>query len=165
MPNRDGNSVPFNIMTMRVAREALAAAAAGEISCCPHFFQQEIRKDHELRVVMIDGDAHAFRIDSQALRSAEVDWRKGVHLLQYHPTELPEAITAKLRYFMKQMGFFSGSIDLVVDRQGDYWFLECNQDGAWGWLDELSEGRLCRAFVEAFRRRLAASARLQPELA
>lgn len=154
MPTRDGGSIPFNIMTMRVSRDELAQAQGTDIACCPHFFQNEISKDHELRVVMIDGQPYAYKIDSQKLRSAEVDWRKGVHLLEYSPTQLPAAIIAQLQMFMTRMGFFSGSIDLIVDRQGIYWFLECNQDGAWGWLDDLSGGLITQAFVKAFRRRL-----------
>ena len=158
MPTRDGGSIPFNIMTMRVSREELAAADAAAIACCPHFFQNEISKDHELRVVMIDSQPYAYKIDSQKLRSAEVDWRKGVHLLEYSPANLPAAVVAQLQIFMTRMEFFSGSVDLIVDRQGTYWFLECNQDGAWGWLDDLSEGTITQAFVQAFRRRLLSKA-------
>lgn len=158
MPTRDGGAVPFNIMTMRVSRDELAAADASAIACCPHFFQNEISKDHELRVVMIDGQPYPYRIDSQKLRSAEVDWRKGVHLLDYSPAQLPPGITTQLQMFMSRMGFFSGSVDLIVDRDGGYWFLECNQDGAWGWLDDLSDGLITQAFVQAFRRRLLSTA-------
>jgi hypothetical protein len=159
MPARDGGSIPFNIMTMRIDRDDLSMADAEAIACCPHFFQNEINKDYELRVVMIDGHPYPYKIDSQKLRSAEVDWRKGVHLLQYTPIELPPGLTAQLQMFMSRMGFFSGSVDLIMDREGTYWFLECNQDGAWGWLDDLSDGRITEAFVHAFRRRLLHTAR------
>jgi hypothetical protein len=153
-PGPDGGNVPFNIMTMRVSEEDLAAADAEDIGYCPHVFQHEIRKDHELRIVMIDGKPHPFRIDSQLLESSTVDWRKGVHLLDYAPCEIQDALADKLRAYMRAMGLFSGSVDIVVDRDGNDWFLECNQDGAWGWLDEIVDGALTREFASAFRRRL-----------
>jgi len=157
-PGPSGGSVPFNIMTMRVSEAALSGAEDGDIGYCPHVFQHEIRKDHELRVVMIDGKPHAFRIDSQALQSSTVDWRKGVHLLDYKPCGIDNALVDRLRAYMAAMGLFSGSVDIVVDPDGDAWFLECNQDGAWGWLDEIVDGALTREFAAAFRRRLFSTA-------
>jgi hypothetical protein len=153
-PGPDGGNVPFNIMTMRVSEEDLSAADEVDIGYCPHVFQHEIRKDHELRIVMIDGKPHAFRINSQLLESSAVDWRKGVHLLDYAPCEIPDVLTDKLRAYMRTMGLFSGSVDIVVDLDGNYWFLECNQDGAWGWLDEIVDGALTREFASAFRKHL-----------
>lgn len=153
-PGPDGGNIPFNIMTMRVSEEDLAGADDEDIGYCPHVFQHEIRKDHELRIVMIDGKAHPFRIDSQQLESSTVDWRKGVHLLDYKPCEVPDSLIDKLRAYMRTMGLFSGSVDIVVDREGKHWFLECNQDGAWGWLDEIVDGELTREFAAAFRRKL-----------
>lgn len=158
MPGPDGGSVPFNIMTMRVSEEDLSTADEHDIGYCPHVFQHEIRKDHELRIVMIDGRPHAFRINSQLLESSTVDWRKGVHLLDYMPCGIPNELTDKLRAYMRAIGLFSGSIDIVVDPDGQYWFLECNQDGAWGWLDEIVDGALTREFASAFRRRLLSRA-------
>ncbi len=157
-PGPNGGSIPFNIMTMRVTEEDLGAAEDEDIGYCPHVFQHEIRKDHELRIVMIDGKPHPFRINSQLLESSAVDWRKGVHLLDYTPCEIPEALTDKLRAYMRTMGLFSGSVDIVVDPDGKYWFLECNQDGAWGWLDEIVDGALSKEFAAAFRRRLMSQA-------
>jgi hypothetical protein len=43
-----------------------------------------------------------------------------------------------------------------VDPEQQVWFLECNQDGAWGWLDDIVEGAVTRAFADAFSRRLNA---------
>lgn len=153
-PGPNGGNIPFNIMTMRVSEEDLSGADEGDIGYCPHVFQHEIRKDHELRIVMIDGKPHPFRINSQLLESSAVDWRKGVHLLDYTPCEIPDALADKLRAYMRAMGLFSGSVDIVVDLDGKHWFLECNQDGAWGWLDEIVEGALAKEFASAFRRRL-----------
>ena len=52
------------------------------------------------------------------------------------------------------MGLFSGSIDLIVDVDDRVWCLECNQDGAWGWVDDIVDGAVGRAFADAFEARL-----------
>jgi len=41
---------------------------------------------------------------------------------------------------MDHVGWLWGSMDVIVDQNGDYWFLECNPQGQWGWLDR--EGKI-----------------------
>lgn len=56
--------------------------------------------------------------------------------------------SAKIDCFMRGMGLFCGSLDFIVDESEDLWFLECNQQGAWGWLDAQQGGRIRRLFAE-----------------
>lgn len=153
-----GENIPFNVMTMRVSPEDLEAATPAEIAYCPHFFQQEIQKSHELRVVVVDDRVLAFRIDSQKHALSSLDWRKGIQVVDFAPVSLDDGIVAQIRAFMSRMGFFTGSLDLIVDPEDQVWFLECNQDGAWGWLDDIAEGAITRAFADGFARRLSACA-------
>lgn len=153
-----GDDVPFNVMTMRVSPEDLASTAPAEIAYCPHFFQREIAKAHELRVVVVDDQVLAFRVDSQRHEVSSVDWRKGARVADFSPAVLDDATVARIRSFMHRIGLFTGSLDLIVDPAGEVWFLECNQDGAWGWLDDISDGAVTRAFVDGFTRRLGAPA-------
>lgn len=150
-----GENVPFVVMTMRVQPEELEAAAPEEIAYCPHFFQREIEKSHELRVVAVDGQVLAFRIDSQRHELSSLDWRKGIDVAGFAPAALDEGTVAQVRAFMSRMGLFSGSLDLIVDPDRQVWFLECNQDGAWGWLDDIAEGAITRAFADGLVRRLS----------
>lgn len=153
-----GENVPFVVMTMRVSPEDLEAATPEEIAYCPHFFQREIEKSHELRVVVVDDRVLAFRIDSQSHELSSLDWRKGIDVAGFAPATLDDATIARIRAFMSRMGFFSGSLDLIVDPEQQVWFLECNQDGAWGWLDDIAEGAITRAFADGLTRRLSALA-------
>ena len=149
-----GENIPFNVMTMRVEPADLDAATEEELAYCPHFFQREIGKSHELRVVVVAGQMLAFRIDSQGHELTAVDWRKGLHMAGFAPIALEDVVESRIRTFMTEMGLFTGSLDLIVDREGQEWFLECNQDGAWGWLDDLVEGAVTRMFADGFERRL-----------
>lgn len=154
-PAGEGEYIPYNVMTMRVSSDDVERAADDEIAFCPHFFQREILKSHELRVVVVGDRMLPFRIDSQASAISEVDWRKGAKRRHFSPCDLDGALRGQILSFMRCMGLVAGSIDLIVDREGMPWFLECNQDGAWGWLDDLCDGAVADMFAEALLDRMA----------
>ncbi len=149
-PASEGEFIPFNVLTLKVTQDDVAAATSDEIAFCPHFFQEYVSKDHESRVVYVDGEMLAFKIDSQKYRLSTLDWRKGLDIIDFSPVTLPNQIEEKIRLFMKGVGLFAGSLDLIVSDSGEVYFLECNQEGAWGWLDDLDDGRVTRAFARAF---------------
>lgn len=154
-PTGDGGDyIPYNVMTMRVSENDIAMASEQEMAYCPHFFQLEIKKDYELRIVVVGDHVLPFRINSQKHRTTEIDWRKGIQMVEFIPCEISAEIRSKIVRFMANMGFFSGSIDIVVDQSGKHWFLECNQDGAWGWLDDIVQGRIARAFADALSKKI-----------
>jgi hypothetical protein len=153
-----GETIPYCVMTMQVSPEDLETATSEEIAYCPHFLQQEIPKSHELRVVVVDGRVLAFRIDSQKHELTSLDWRKGMEVASFSPVSLDDGTIARIQTFMSRMGLFTGSLDLIIDPEEQVWFLECNQDGAWGWLDDLVESAITRAFADGFARRLSALA-------
>lgn len=154
-PAGEGEYIPYNVMTMRVAPEDVEAASEKEIAFCPHFMQREIEKSHELRIVVAGDRMLPFRIDSQASKVSEVDWRKGAKMRHFAPCEIDDAIKHKILAFMHQIGLITGSIDLIVDQENEVWFLECNQDGAWGWLDDLCDGAVADMFADEFLHRIA----------
>jgi len=143
-----GENIPYNVMTMRVEKDDLNSITDEEIGYCPHFFQEEIKKDYELRIIVVGNRIIPFRINSQKRRTTEVDWRKGIHLIEFERCNITDDLACKLNNFMNFFGLFSGSIDIVVDKTGNPWFLECNQDGAWGWLDDIAGGEISQAFTD-----------------
>lgn len=153
-PAGEGEAIPYNVMTMRVTLDDVANSAPEQISICPHFFQREIEKSYELRVVVVGEEILAFRIDSQQHKMSEVDWRKGIFLVPFSRCDIEPALQEKITRFMRLMGLFCGSLDLIADVSGRSWFLECNQDGAWGWLDDIAGGAVTEAYANEFKRRL-----------
>ena len=158
----DGEVIPFNIMTMRIGIDDLAQASSAEIAYCPHFFQAEIEKSHELRVVYVNGHILPFQVDSQSHRLSELDWRKALDCVPFRPCEIDARLSTKISSFMTSMKFFSGSLDFIIDKRGQPWFLECNQDGAWGWLDDICNGDISKAFASAFSKQLGLALNLAP---
>lgn len=50
------------------------------------------------------------------------------------PYKLPSTIEKKLHLFMQEMKLNCGSIDMILDNSGDYYFLEVNPVGQFGMI-------------------------------
>ncbi|WP_118972678.1 MvdC/MvdD family ATP grasp protein [Taibaiella koreensis] len=111
---------------------------------CPMQFQEKIEKARELRITIVGDAVYCFSVDSQKLDNAKVDWRReGLELLdQWDPYELPEDIREKLLRLMDVYQVNYGAIDIIVNPEGDYYFLEINSAGEYFWLDRLIEGQI-----------------------
>ncbi|WP_408951513.1 hypothetical protein [Lysobacter sp. Hz 25] len=150
----EGEEVPYVVMTMRVPERDVAAADPGHFEVCPHFAQEEIAKSHELRVVVAGSRIIPFRIDSQKFQSTQVDWRKATGLNTFSRCEIDPGLEGQIAAFMEAMGLTTGSLDFIVDKTGNNWFLECNQDGVWAWLDDLVDGEITDAFADVLLQKL-----------
>lgn len=161
-PATEGEFIPYNVLTMRVTEDDVAGATEAEIGFCPHFLQEGIGKSYELRVVYVDGAIFPFKVDSQRYKTSTIDWRKGLDFIDFFPTTVDDSVEQRIHGFMDRMGLFAGSLDLIVRGDGEVYFLECNQEGAWGWLDDLDDGRVTMAFAEALSRRASSLANGYP---
>jgi hypothetical protein len=126
---------------------------------CPMQFQEKIEKARELRVTIVGDAVFCFAVDSQKLENAKVDWRReGLELLeQWDPYELPEDVKEKLLRLMDVYQVNYGAIDIIVNPEGDYYFLEINSAGEYFWLDRLNNGQISEQIAkvllgDAFRR-------------
>ena len=153
-PAGEGEYSPYNVMTMRVALTDIEEASEEEVAFCPHFMQHEIEKSHELRIVIIGSKVIPFRIESQASELTKVDWRKGARMRYFSKAEISPELEARILSFMRSMSLITGSMDIIVDRNDRNWFLECNQDGAWAWLDDLCDGEIANAFADELMQRM-----------
>jgi len=70
-------------------------------------------------------------IISQADDQTRVDYRKYnvERPNRVIPFRLPEAIEHKLSLLIEKLGLNTGSIDMIVDKEGQFYFLEVNPTG------------------------------------
>lgn len=100
----------------------------------PTLFQQEIEKKFELRIFYVEGEFYASAIFSQQDEQTRLDFRN------YNfdrpnrtpPYALPEAQQAKLLHTMQKLNLNSGSIDCIIDKNNQLYFLEVNPVGQYG---------------------------------
>lgn len=154
-PQSEERTVRETLMTMPLSTSHLRSTSNTQFRLVPSFIQRNIRKSFELRVVYIDRRVFAFRIPSQDFEITSVDWRFGNYFLEFEYTDLPKEVEERLSTFMDLCGLVTGAADLIVDREGEYWFLEVNPSGAWMWLDPLVNGAIGEAFAQFFVSRLA----------
>ncbi|NUK22103.1 ATP-grasp ribosomal peptide maturase [Streptomyces lunaelactis] len=125
------------------AEPVTAAEIDDSVRVTPHLFQARVDKVADLRVLVVGRQVFAVRIDSSLL-----DWRKDYSALSYTVLDLPDRVDKALLAYLDHFGLVSGSFDLAVDRAGDYWWLELNPNGQWGWLEENTGLKMTAAFAD-----------------
>lgn len=103
----------------------------------PGLYQKEIKKKYELRVTCFGDYLITVKLNSQAHAESKVDWRAISHLdLQVELYQLPLDIENKIKAFMKNMGLVFGCLDFIVSEEGEYIFLEVNEQGQFLWIED-----------------------------
>jgi ATP-GRASP peptide maturase of grasp-with-spasm system len=116
----------------------------------PSFFQQYVEKAFELRVFFLDKTFRTVGIFSQNDEQTRVDYRK-YNLSKPNrviPFRLPGEIEDKLSRLADRLGLNTGSIDLIVDKSGEVYFLEVNPVGQFGPLSEACNLSIERLIAE-----------------
>lgn len=129
------------------------------LTYCPMQFQEMIVKQKELRITIVGDKIFSYEIDSQKLDNAKVDWRKeGVELIEdWQPHKLPTDVKSKLIRLLDYYKTDYGAIDLILNPEGKYYFLEINAAGEFFWIDKLCDNaiseQIARVLTDtAFRR-------------
>lgn len=100
----------------------------------PSMFQESIEKLYELRIFYLKEKFYSMAIFSQNNEQTKIDVRKyddskPNRTVSY---QLPKNVEDKLNQFMISMGLDTGSIDMLVDKNNDFYFLEVNPNGQFG---------------------------------
>ncbi|WP_129309032.1 ATP-grasp ribosomal peptide maturase [Streptomyces sp. L2] len=114
-----------------------APVEAGEIdsavSRSAHLFQAQVPKAADVRAVVVGERVFSARITAPP---GVVDWRAEYQSLVYEPVACPEEIHGALLRFLAAFGLNFGAFDFAVTGDGEWWFLECNPNGQWAWLED-----------------------------
>jgi glutathione synthase/RimK-type ligase-like ATP-grasp enzyme len=125
-----------------VAKEDIEALAD---RFCPMLLQEYTEKDVELRIFFIEQKLFTMAIFSQLDEQTSVDYRN------YNtekpnrnvPYKLPTEIKKKILAFAKKAQLNTGSIDIILNKDGEYVFLEVNPVGQFGWVS-----KNCNYYIE-----------------
>lgn len=125
----------------KVASSSLNGIPKEDFSQTINFVQAYIEKDFELRITVVCDDVFACKICSQSMEEdrGKVDWRQGVDYdMQHEAFLLPPEIAEFCRTYLKRLHLNFGCFDFIVTPKGEYVFLECNPNGQWWWIEELT---------------------------
>lgn len=90
-----------------------------------------VEKKYEIRSFFIDNKFYSMAIFSQTDEQTKIDFRKYSNN-RNEPYKLPFDIENKLKSLFKKLDLNTGSIDLIVDKNDNYIFLEINPVGQYG---------------------------------
>lgn len=120
---------------------------------CPAILQAYVEGAADIRLTWMAGEVRCVAIDSPS-GIGRVDSRLDMSVA-FTPHALPDDVRAGLGRLMDALGLVFGVIDLRLDRDGRYWFLEVNPQGQFAYL-EIKSGV---PFVEPFAAFLGETAR------
>lgn len=99
-------------------------------------FQQRIHKKYELRIFFLDQDYYAAAIFTKNRVNGK-GINHDININRVVPYILPDDIKGKLSALNKSLRLECGSIDMIVDEAGQYYFLEVNPVGQYDYLSKL----------------------------
>lgn len=98
---------------------------------CPAYFQDFINKDYDLRITFVGDEFFPVKINS----SDRVDWRRKNNNVTYEIYSPPNILISQCKDMLSILNLEFGCFDFVV-KDGEYFFLEVNANGQWGWLEQ-----------------------------
>ncbi|MBA3649538.1 MAG: grasp-with-spasm system ATP-grasp peptide maturase [Chitinophagales bacterium] len=111
----------------------------------PTLLQKQVDKKYELRIFYLDGVFYPMAIFSQRDEQTRVDFRRYNFKKENRcvPFKLPKSVQSKLRLLMNKLDLNCGSIDMIVNTNNEFVFLEVNPVGQFGMVSEP-----CNYFLE-----------------
>ena len=123
------------------------------LKAAPVIFQRKLHKQFDIRVTVVGEDVFSVSIDSQEFDQTKTDWRYGsMEELKHDIFDLPVAVSECCVEIVKRLGLRYGAIDLVLDESGEFWFLECNPNGQWAWVENRTGLPIASAIVSVMER-------------
>jgi glutathione synthase/RimK-type ligase-like ATP-grasp enzyme len=119
------------------------------INLAPCMLQEFIEKKFDVRACVIGKKVLAVKIESKSKKS-KTDWRRQEADTPIEKYNLPSKVQKKLVRFARDLGFQFASFDLVVDKKGDYYFLEMNRPGQWFFVEALSGIPIAKTLAQKF---------------
>lgn len=103
----------------------------------PGLFQERISKLYELRITYFGSYPVAVKLNSQDHDRGKFDWRSiPTGEMKIELVELPDDVHNKCQNLMRHFGLNMGCFDFIVTPEGEYIFLEVNEQGQFLWIEE-----------------------------
>ena len=101
----------------------------------PAIYQEKVTKQFDVRAVLMGERVYSFAVRTPA---NSLDWRHDAALRKVAVERIatPAAVESSILRFAAAAGVCTGSLDFAVDRNGEWWFLEINEQGQFLWLDD-----------------------------
>lgn len=104
----------------------------------PAIFQQSLYKSIDIRVTVVGENVYACEIRKIGEMDSAVDWRTGnlsTNVRYSIHSDFPDQLRKACVDMVKSLDLKYGAFDFMLNEYGDYWFLEINPNGQWGFVE------------------------------
>jgi len=122
------------------------------LTFAPAIYQEMVPKEFDIRMVLMGNHIYSYALHNS---KKALDWRQdcGFGHVSVEPVATQPQVEQGVLAFAREAGICFGSLDFGVDAQGNWWFLEINEQGQFLWLEQFNKstrimGKFC-AFVTA----------------
>lgn len=127
-----------------------AAVSLDGLHLAPAIFQRAVDAQYDVRVNVVGSQAFGAVIRNEGITTSSVrDWRighsEGVMLIYEY--DLPSDIASKCITYTRRSGLLFSAFDLVVDKEGRFWFLEDNPNGQWAFIEQRTHQPIGRSIA------------------
>lgn len=113
----------------------------------PVFIQEFLNPKVDCRITYVMGKMYPVQILKKG-NGVYGDWRFDKEKLDYVPFSLPETEKNKIVKMMNRLDLNFGGIDLAFVN-GEYYFIEVNPTGEWGWLESNTGCEISKTIASA----------------
>lgn len=141
----NNTQLQYGIFTRRINKDELIAVK-DKIKFMPTQYQEYIKKKFELRITCVDKEVFACKINSQSDPLTAEDMRFNIRNANHETFDCSQ-IHDKLLSYLDYFGLNFGCFDIAVDEHDNYVFFECNPNGQWLWVEQLTGLKISRAIA------------------
>jgi glutathione synthase/RimK-type ligase-like ATP-grasp enzyme len=107
------------------------------LTYAPGIYQERVVKEFDIRMVLMGQRLYSFALHNP---KKALDWRQdaGLGNIQVEIVPTPPQVEKGILEFARKARICFGSIDFAVDKDGQWWFLEINEQGQFLWLDQFN---------------------------
>ncbi len=107
------------------------------LTYAPGIYQQMVGKQFDIRMVIMGCRLYSFALHNP---KKALDWRQdaGLGNIQVEIVPTPPEVEKGILAFAQKAQICFGSVDFAVDHDGQWWFLEINEQGQFLWLDQFN---------------------------
>jgi Prokaryotic glutathione synthetase, ATP-grasp domain len=133
----DGMWYPY--FTSKVDSQELLKLSAQEIGITYNYMQSYIPKENEWRITVVGDKVFPCIINSQTIDESKVDWRLvDYQVIKHERGVISKRFERQLIEYLRRMKMPFGAFDFILTPNGEFVFLECNPNGQWLWIEELT---------------------------
>ena len=120
-----------------------------EVSLCPVLVQERINVMRHLRITVVRNQTYSAHV--QPADGDILDWRASAEPPAVSRIVLPGPVSKQAVELVRQMNLQFASMDVLEDENGEFFFLDLNPNGEWGWLQKRAELPIAEAIVGLVR--------------